>query len=65
MVRPGRGEVMDTMTKARLAREAIREQEASLVHLVCPKCGQWCDAPPQTKATCLPCGRVMKKEGAN
>ena len=50
----------DTILKARQAREAIRELEASMIHLVCPVCGQWVDVPPQTDAMCQPCDRVMK-----
>jgi len=50
----------DTITKARQALDAIREAEAQMIHLVCPSCGQWCDAPPKTVARCGPCGKAMK-----
>lgn len=50
----------DTIRKARQALDAIRELEAQMVHLVCPKCGQWVEVPPMTAALCQPCDRVMK-----
>lgn len=50
----------DAITKARQALKTIREEEAQLIHLVCPKCGQWIDVVTGAQALCGPCDRVMK-----
>ena len=54
---------MDSITKARQALEERRADEANLIRLVCPKCGQWVEVVPRASALCQVCDRVMK-EGA-